>query len=678
MKIKSIVYLTFLTGLLFSILICCKKEAAKVIPTINIAAVTNITATTATSGGEITSDGGATVTARGVCWSLNQNPTIADSKTNSGIGTGGFVSSIIGLTPGNTFYLRAFATNSAGTAYSDAVSFTSLNVESLLSCIQAYPNIIGEIVTTYLKGELVTCSKINGEYFFQGDIVILPQTKAAALISQDNRWPANTVFYTINSNFLKNSRVSDAISEYGNKTNLTFKEHTNEPNYIEFIYDADGCRSNLGMIGGKQKIWIADWGDAGTVIHEIGHAISLLHEQSKSGRDNYVTIISENIIPGMEHNFDEYTNSLNTPGFDFNSIMLYHSWGFTKDSKKPTMTKRDGTTFIPQNKHLTESDIYLIDILYPSSPKLTTIAISSIANTSAVSGGNITSDGGTHVIVKGVCWSTSINPTTDNFKTTDGKDSGIFSSNITNLTTNTTYYLRAYATNSVGTSYGNEVTFKTSASGDGSGIIFNPNLTYGTLTDIDGNVYKTIKIGTQTWMAENLKTTKYRNGDPITNVTDNASWAALSTGAYCWYNNDKTTYKATYGALYNWYVVKDSRNIAPTGWHVPSDTEWTALTTYLGGESVAGDKLKEVGVTHWQSPNIGATNESGFTALPSGGRKDFAGTFYALGDIGFWWSSSTKVNDIDGAGSPFLGNTSSIFSGYSRKQYGFSVRCIKD
>ncbi len=148
-------------------------------------------------------------------------------------------------------------------------------------------------------------------------------------------------------------------------------------------------------------------------------------------------------------------------------------------------------------------------------------------------------------------------------------------------------------------------------------IQFNNDLTYGTMTDQDGNTYKTITIGTQTWMAENLKTTKYRNGDPIPNVTDISEWYHLTTGAYCDYINTPGS-DVTYGKLYNWHTVADSRNIAPTGWHVPSDAEWAILIEYLGGSDVAGGKLKETGTTHWYNPTTEATNESGFTGLPGG------------------------------------------------------------
>jgi uncharacterized protein (TIGR02145 family) len=175
--------------------------------------------------------------------------------------------------------------------------------------------------------------------------------------------------------------------------------------------------------------------------------------------------------------------------------------------------------------------------------------------------------------------------------------------------------------------------------------VFNTDLTYGTMTDQDGNEYKTIVIGTQTWMAENLRTTKYRDGTAIPNVTDNTAWTNLTAGAYCNYNNTTSADTiATYGRLYNWYAATDSRNIAPTGWHIPTEAEWRTLIYYLGGFSVAGGKMKETGTIHWITPNTGATNESGFTALPTGFRDYLGSTpigkFLSLGYDTTYWSST--------------------------------------
>lgn len=211
----------------------------------------------------------------------------------------------------------------------------------------------------------------------------------------------------------------------------------------------------------------------------------------------------------------------------------------------------------------------------------------------------------------------------------------------------------------------------------------------GTVTDIDGNIYQTIGIGTQVWMAENLKVTKYRNGDVIPNVTDKTLWCNLSTGAYCNYDND-TNNVSTYGRLYNWYAVADSRNICPTGWHVPTDSQWGTLINFLGGTQIAGGKVKEAGLLHWESPNSGAfngaDNSSGFSALPGGSRagggKDvfgysFPGEFMGIGGIGIWWSSTE--GGIYGTLSMYIQSSygsATIGSGF--KDNGISVRCVKD
>jgi len=196
---------------------------------------------------------------------------------------------------------------------------------------------------------------------------------------------------------------------------------------------------------------------------------------------------------------------------------------------------------------------------------------------------------------------------------------------------------------------------------------------YGTVTDIDGNVYRTVRIGNQEWMAENLKTTKYRNGDPIANVTN--TWFNLTYGVYGNYDNDPSNV-ATYGRLYNWYSVNDSRGLAPAGWHVATDADWAELIAGLGGESVAGGKLKEAGTAHWSSPNEGATNESGFTALP-GGYRNPDGPYFHFGNVGLWWTAT-----LDNSSKAWRLSLRYSDSMTERASYylmgGLSVRCVKD
>ena len=325
-------------------------------------------------------------------------------------------------------------------------------------------------------------------------------------------------------------------------------------------------------------------------------------------------------------------------------------------------------------------------------PVVTTAAVGSITETTAECGGTVTSDGGATVTARGVCWSTNATPTVADSKTVDGADTGSFVSSIAGLTAATSYNVRAYAANHAGTGYGEIRPFQTdSSSGEST----------GTVTDIDGNVYETIKIGNQWWMAENLKVTHYRNGSPIRsvtpdgqpgvapnlalannpngdlipNVSDNAAWSVLTTGAYCDYDNNSAN-GDIYGHLYNYYALVDSREIAPIGWHVPTDGEWQTLIDFLGGEAVAGGGLKEVGTAHWISPNTGATDQVGFTALPAGYRL-IQGEFRRLGENTLFWSSTEDDSQFAWYRSLF-NSTTQVNHLCDSKKIGMSVRCLRD
>ena len=313
---------------------------------------------------------------------------------------------------------------------------------------------------------------------------------------------------------------------------------------------------------------------------------------------------------------------------------------------------------------------------------LTTTAVSAIAETTAISGGNITNDGGSLITQRGVCYSTSPLPTTANTSTISGSGVGSFTSNFIGLTANTTYYVRAYASNSVGTAYGNELTFTTNAGG--GGIVSNP----GAGVTFDGYIYASIVLGNgQEWMAENLRTTVYANGDAIPEQTNSNYWGLLQTPAWAYYNNSEQL-DSPFGKLYNWYTVADTRNVCPAGWHIPSDPEWNQLIEYLdplispdtlGAQStIAGSKMKSMGTQYWQAPNTDATNESGFNALPGGERQgDGLNDFIQLNSNGHWWSSS-----LTNSGSAWYRSLSfddgHIYRWYSTKRDGKSLRCLRD
>jgi uncharacterized protein (TIGR02145 family) len=317
----------------------------------------------------------------------------------------------------------------------------------------------------------------------------------------------------------------------------------------------------------------------------------------------------------------------------------------------------------------------------PGLPSVETVSVTYITTSSALVGGMVISDGGDSIIEKGICWSTSPSPTLANNYIISNSGDNNFNSEITGLYFSTTYFMRAFATNSVGTVYGNELIATTYC--DPSNI-YNPDLTYGTMTDQQGRVYKTIVIGTQEWMAENLNTSIYRNGDAIPTGLSNADWDnTINTqqGAYAYYNNYASSYACPYGKLYNWYACVDARQLCPIGWHVPTDAEWSVLTSYLGGEDVAGGKMKTIGTIEdgtglWLSPNTDATNNSGFSGAPGGGR--YVNSDYSnIGDRGMWWSSSESSTGI--AWLRILRyNNGNAFRWSNIKQQGFSVRCLRD
>ena len=206
-------------------------------------------------------------------------------------------------------------------------------------------------------------------------------------------------------------------------------------------------------------------------------------------------------------------------------------------------------------------------------------------------------------------------------------------------------------------------------------IVFYGSVMGPTVTDIDGNVYPIVTIGSQEWMGQNLRTTHFNDGSPVTLVTDASLWITLTTSAYCWYNNDEITHKSDYGALYNWYAAEDA-NLCPEGWHVPTDSEWTTLIDYIGGENTAGGKLKEVGTSHWNSPNTGATDVFNYTALP-GGKRGGSGEYNSIRETGYWWSV-TEAYPSSAWYRYMIKSSAKTSRHHLGKIHGFSVRCLKD
>lgn len=339
-----------------------------------------------------------------------------------------------------------------------------------------------------------------------------------------------------------------------------------------------------------------------------------------------------------------------------NQASVYATGYLSADVNGDGMVDTWDMTFVNNNA------INMIGKILPYSdalPVLTTDSITDITIVSAVSRGSVLQQGGSQLTAQGVCWDTSPEPTIADSHTVEAGEPGFFESNITGLIPNTLYYARTYATNNEGTAYGNEMCFNSAIFSPGDGV-----------TDYDGHQYSTVVIGYQEWMAENLNVTHYRNGDQIPNVTDNTAWSNLTTGAFCWYNNDEIAYSDLYGALYNWYAVTDNRGLCPSGWRVPSDSDWADLITiYLGGLHISGYKMKST--SGWNN-NTNGNNKSGFTGLPGGLRYYHPSlSFNSLGVAAGWWSSTEQ--HISTAVYRYLAYPASNF-----KQNGYSVRCLKE
>jgi uncharacterized protein (TIGR02145 family) len=304
-----------------------------------------------------------------------------------------------------------------------------------------------------------------------------------------------------------------------------------------------------------------------------------------------------------------------------------------------------------------------------NSPAMGTTGLIKITQSSAICRGSILNTGGATISEKGFCWSTNQNPTITDGKIVVNSDSLSFTDTIAGLNQNTSYHVRSYAINSKGIAYGSEQSFTLWINTPGPAV-----------TDIDGNNYTSVKIGSQVWMVENLRTTKYRNGDLIgTTIPASLDIRSENDPKYQWAYDGNENNVPEYGRLYTWYAVNDSRNLAPTGWHVASNADWEKLVDYLGDELTPGGKLKERGSVHWNDPNTGATNESGFSALPGGSRLE-SGPFSNIGFVTYWWSSTECIGCVNKAGLDwYVGyNFSVVYWSGDNASIGGSVRCVQD
>lgn len=721
------IFQSLLFSLLSTLISSCETEVdPKLLPVLTTTEVVKMTEATAYSGGNITSDAGSDVISRGVCWSESPNPTIEDNKTIDAAGTGLFESRIVGLNPSKAYFIRAYATNKKGVAYGLQVTFKTKSLS-----ITTTPITLATINSAVSGGTIAT----DGDSLNVTERGICWSNSANPTITNSKK--ANGKGKGNYSGSMTELQIATQYYVRAYATNITGTFYGNEVSFITTngsmtlsTTAATSITAISATIGGNVP------NDGGATVTERGFCISKLPNPTitnKIANGSGVGSFASNIT-GLEANTTYYVR-----------VYATNSVG-TAYGNEISFTTKDGIV------------------------ALSTSEASSITATSATSGGVITNDGGAAISVRGICWSTNPNPTTANGKSTNSGGTGTFATNITNLEANKIYYIRAYATNIVGTYYGNEIKFTTQdgiitlatdpatlittnsvslngkvTSDGGSAIIergfcintspnptknnklvngtgigsFQNNITelipdtkyyirvyatnsidtfygneisiitrtaVGTIADIDGNIYNYITIGNQTWMMENLKTTKYINGDLIAEVADINTWKSLTTGAFCNYNNNIAN-SEKYGKLYNWFAVNDTRKIAPLGWHIPTADEWRQLLSYINTKT---EGLKSLAAkTDWTESSIvnsvgndlTLNNSTGFSALPSGTRSN-DGSFNNINKSSIWWSATgSSVNNNSFAwffGFEYTTNSGSYTINDNPRVSGYSIRCIRD
>jgi uncharacterized protein (TIGR02145 family) len=628
-------------------------------PSVITTPISNITLNSAITGGNVVSPGISSVTARGVAYNTVTNPTTLNNTTSNGAGVGVFTTNLIGLTHSTTYYVRAYATNSVGTAYGNEVSFTTTSSNSLQDGLIAWwpfnsntNDESGNGNHGVNNGAVLTTDRFNGSnsaYLLSG---------SSQHINLGNTLPSgnSTISFWFNPTFSIVNRPQHILTKRSSCLG-----GFGEDFFQTYIYPSSN------QIG-------AEWGNGGGNMSQPRSFVS--------NQWNHFVVVRDG----------------DSMAFYLNGLFLEKVFAIPRNNTVPIRISNNFCQFGAQdwydgkiddigiwNRALSALDVTQLynsnSSLSFSLPTVTTISATSVTTTSATMGGNVTSDGGASVTARGVAYGMAQNPTISGTITSNGTGTGVFTSALTGLTASTLYYVRAYATNSAGTAYGNEVSFTTLST-----------FTCGTTTisDVDNNTYATVQIGTQCWTQSNLKVSKYRNGDNIPTGLSDAQWGSTTSGAYAIYDNDPVN-DALYGKLYNWYAVTDSRGLCPTGWHVPSNGEWNVLVKYLdpnadtvcvscGQSLIAGGALKSTAMQPtpggWNAPNTGATNSSGFTGLP-GGYRASGGGFYSSG-YGYWWSSSDA-----GSGSAwyyYLSYLNAVANRNNRGNHraGYSVRCARD
>ena len=628
------------------------------LPSVTTSSASSITENSAKLGGNVTSDGNATVTERGIYYSTSSNPENGGTKVKIGSGTGSFSTTVTGLNPNTKYYVKAYAVNSKGTGYGSTIQFTTAQQISLPA-----------VTTSSASSITENSAKLGGNVTSDGNSMVTERG----------------IYYSTSSN-PENGGTKVKIGSGTGSFSTTVTGLSSNTTYYVKAY----AINSKGKVYGDQISFKTN--------NQTGLATVLLSDITDFDATWFIAngeVTNDGGLSVTERGF--VYNTTGNPDLNDNKIGRGSGIGsftftFTSMSTNTTYYVRAYAINSKGTAYSEEKNVTLQGGL----PTVSTSSVTDITETSATVGGNVSDEGGSSVTETGIYWGTSSNPETTGTKLSIGNGTGAFSTTLTGLSANTTYHIKAFAINSQGEALGSETSFTTNSSSGGE---------TGTVTDYDGNVYKTVKIGNQWWMAENLKVTHYPNGDAIPHVTDNTAWANLGDNntddAYCFYNNNANGEKDIYGALYTWAAamgdnaVSSTANpsgvqgVCPDGWHLPSDAEWKQLEMFLGmSESEAnstglrgtneGSKLAG-NADLWNNGNLESNAEfgtSGFSALP-GGYRSYGDSFYDVGNLGSWWSSTEGSSSS--AYSRYLGYNYAYVSRYNfTKSLGFSVRCLRD
>jgi len=694
-----------------------------VLPTVSTTSVTAITASTALSGGDVTNDGGGTVTARGVCWSTLQNPTIADPKNINGTGTGVFASSITGLSASTIYYARAYAINTVGVAYGNQVSFTTSDPPAVLATLTTVP---ASGITSSTASTGGNISNSGGGAITERGVCWSTSHNPAidGFKTSDGTGAGDFTSYISGLNistlyYARAYATNSAGTAYGNEISFNTADVLPSITTTAITGITSTTSSSGGEITGSSITGVTARGVCWSTSPAPTVALTTKTNDGTGGgvfsssitgltpcTVYYVRSYATNSAGTVYGNEISFTAGTALPAVTTTAISGITSSGAVSGgtitgscmasvtargicwstAPNPTiagsktingtgggaysgnMTSLSQVTAYYVRAYATNSagTVYGDEISFitlPNLPTVSTKAIAIVSNIAAVAGGYVSANGGATVTDRGICWSTTINPTIGNANVSGGSDVGDFTTNMSGLTSGTSYYVRAYATNSAGTGYGLNELITTPAQ----------------LTDVDGNVYKTVSINNQVWMQENLKVTRYDDGTNLIQYSDTASFG------YSYYHSysNSASNLTSYGYLYNGYVVGGAKDICPVGWHVPTTTDWSTLASNLGGYSVAGGKMKDDALffnrllgfvlSYWNNTMTGSNNSSLFYGR--GGGYYFT-TYSDIKNSTIWWNVTSKRYVR-------LDYNNTILSGVGSALYGsdinsFYIRCKKD